>query len=158
MLLARVLAHDRIPGISTKCDVWGAIVLSLGTGVCIPTDALRSPASCSGMCRPLFCSGYKAPFGSDLSGSGGEWARGGRTPTTCSHKPAVTKRPCLVPKRWEGTRRGPGRGSPEKELPLCGPTPLGGRWLALRVGVPPPPQVEMPPSPFHCKVNAAGHL
>lgn len=53
MLLARVLTHDRIPGISAERDVWGAVVTSLGSGVCTPTDALRSPASYSGMCRQL---------------------------------------------------------------------------------------------------------
>lgn len=67
MLLARVPTHDGIPGISAECDVWGAVVTSLGSGVCIPTDALRSPANYSGMCRQLLCSGYKPPFGSDRS-------------------------------------------------------------------------------------------
>lgn len=94
MLLARVLTHDRIPGISAERDVWGAVVTSLGSGVCIPTDALRSPASYSGMCRQLLFSGYKPPLGSDLSESGDEWGKRRLNPwyvltQSCCHQKAL---------------------------------------------------------------------
>lgn len=59
VLPAGVLAHYHIPRIRAECDMWGAVVTSLGTRVCRPGDALRSPASYSALRKQLLCSSCK---------------------------------------------------------------------------------------------------